>query len=110
MGLTVNELARRLGLEPVSVSDGERIPRGGFAGDLLSYVMAHLHTDEVWVTIMTNVNVIAVASLSDAACVIVADGAEVPPEVAQSAETRGVNLFRSEKSVFELCAAAAALV
>ena len=104
MSKTVSELVSELGLEPIALVRGEREVKGGFTGDLLSYVMAHLQADEVWVTIMTNVNVVAVASLTDAACVVVADGAEIAAEVVQSAHQRGVNLLRSGMSAFELCA------
>ncbi|MBR6739876.1 MAG: AraC family transcriptional regulator [Clostridia bacterium] len=103
MSKTVSELVSELGLEALALTEGERELKGGFTGDLLSYVMAHLRSDEAWITIMTNVNVIAVASLTDAACVIVADGAEVDTEVVQSAVQRGVNLLRSNASAFELC-------
>ena len=36
----------------------------GYAGDMLSHVMAHLQADECWFTILNSMNVIAVASLN----------------------------------------------
>ena len=100
---TVSELVSELDLEPVSLANGGRSAKGAFTGDLLSYALVHLKADEVWVTIMTNVNIIAVASLADAACVIVADGEAIAPEVVSTAAQRGVNLLKSGMSAFELC-------
>ena len=71
---------------------------------LVSWVMTRLQSDEAWVTIMNNVNVIAVASLSDAACVILSENAEVEESVIRRAEERGINLLRSQLSSFALCA------
>ena len=39
---------------------------GVYAGDFLSRAMSRVEADNLWITIMTNVNVIAVASLTDA--------------------------------------------
>ena len=54
--------------------------KGVYVGDLLSWVMSHAVEGDVWITIMSNVNVAAVASLTEAACVILAEGVEPDPE------------------------------
>ena len=74
--MTVKEIAEKLGLAPVSVTDDTREVQGGYAGDLLSWVMGRVPEGAAWVTIMTNVNVVAVAVLRDVAMVIVAEGSE----------------------------------
>ena len=102
--MTVRETAERLKLQVLALPDGERIIRGGYCGDLLSWVMTRLGQDEAWITIMNNVNVIAVASLSDAACVILSEDAEVDEAVIRRAEEQGVNLLRAKDSSFALCA------
>lgn len=102
--MTVREAAAALHLETLVMADGEREIRGGYCGDLLSWVMTRLQSDEAWITIMNNVNVIAVASLSDAACVILSENAEVEEAVIKRAEEQGINLLRSELSSFALCA------
>ena len=58
--MTVKEIAEKLGLTPVSVADDAREVQGGYAGDLLSWVMGRVPEGAAWVTIMTNVNVVAV--------------------------------------------------
>lgn len=63
--MTVHELAVKIGAEPVVLADGSREIHGGYTGDLLSWVMGRGKQDQAWVTIMTNINVVAVATLID---------------------------------------------
>ena len=48
----------------------EKEVRCGYTCDLLSWVMAHGEEGMAWVTVQTHMNVIAVAVLSEMACVI----------------------------------------
>ena len=97
------ELRRELSLQVLSETDPDRAVTGGYAGDLLSWVMGRAQSGDAWVTIMTNRNVIAVAALADTACVIVAEDSAVEDDVVALAEEKGINLYRSPKTVFELC-------
>ena len=45
-----------------------------FCCDLLSIAMSRAPADGVWVTVMGNRNTLAVASLTDTACVVLAEG------------------------------------
>lgn len=78
---------------------------GVYVGDLLSRVMSRLEKDQLWITIMNNVNVIAVASLEEAAAVILAEGVSLLPEAAAAAEEKGIPVFRTEKTAYEICRA-----
>ena len=69
--MTVKELAEALSLKARAEPDPEREAVGCYAGDLLSWVMGRASADEVWVTIMTNLYIVAVATLADVSCVIV---------------------------------------
>ena len=84
---------------------GERMAATGYTGDLLSWVMGRVEADAAWVTVMTNVNVIAVASLRDVACVIVSEGAVVPDEVVTRAKENMINLYATDMSSFDAVAA-----
>ncbi len=101
--MTVAALIERLELEVLNLAEGDREITGGYAGDLLSWVMGKAESGDMWVTIMTNLNVVAVASLVDVACVVIADKAEVAPEVIEKAKQQGINLLRSDKSAYQLC-------
>ncbi len=102
--MTVNELAAVCGLEAVLLPDGEREVSGAYAGDLLSWVMGRASEGNAFVTIMTNLNVIAVASLRDLSCVIFAEGVAVPQEVLDAAAAKEVNLLQSGLPTYETCA------
>ena len=101
--MTVATLIERLSLEELTVADREREVTGGYAGDLLSWVMGRASDGDAWVTIMTNINVLAVASLADVACVVLAENVPVEADVLQAAADKGITLLRSEKPTFTLC-------
>ena len=102
--MTVNDAVKALELTPIALSDGERAITGGYAGDLLSWVMGRAQAGDAWVTIMSNSNIVAVASLADTACILLAEGVQPDEGVAEAALMRGVNILGSEKPAFALCA------
>ena len=99
--MKIKELAERLGFEVLAMPSPELEAEGGYAGDLLSWVMGRAEEGNVWVTIMTNINVLAVASLAGVSAVVVAEGAEIDGEIVEKAKEQGINLFRSREPVFE---------
>ena len=106
--MTVNELREKYTLTPVSLPDGNREIAGGYCGDLLSWVMGRAGQDNVWITIMSNMNIVAVASLSDVSAVILAEGVTLEQSVIDTAAAKGVNILSSEKGAFEIAAMIAA--
>lgn len=88
----------------------EREVTGGYAGDLLSWVMGRAESGDAWVTIMSNLNIIAVASLADPSCIILSEGVELDEGVKQRAEGQSVNILRSKKDTFSVCTEIAALL
>lgn len=83
---------------------------GVYAGDLLSRAMNHVEADNLWITIMNNMNVIAVASLTEAAAVLLAEGVELVPEALEAAREKDICVLSSDKTVYELCAGIAAML
>ncbi len=108
--MTVKELAERLSLKVLTQPDETREVGGCYAGDLLSWVMGRAQADDVWVTIMTNVNVVAVAMLADVSCVIIAENAEIENDVVEKATEKGINLYTSDKTIYQLCAEISKLI
>ncbi len=98
------------GFEAVSLPDGDREIVGVYIGDLLSWVMGRAEMDNAWITIMTNVNVIAVASLADTSCVILAEGVELPEDIVQTAQEKGINVLSSNQPIYETAVQLAGLV
>lgn len=108
--MTVRELSESLGLRFLSEADSEREISGAYAGDLLSWVMGRAEQDQLWLTIMTNANVIAVASLVDVSAVILCEGALPDSEVCRLAKEKGINLLVSEDRIYECCVRLGALM
>lgn len=69
--------------------------------DLLSIAMGNVPTESAWVTVMSNMNTLAVASLTDCACVIFACGVQPDEAMLKKASTEGITLFTTELPVFE---------
>lgn len=99
--MTVNQLAESCSFKAVCIADGEREVNGCYIGDLLSWVMGRAEEDNAWITIMSNINVIAVASLSDVSCVILAEGVTLDDEVKNVAIEKGINILVSDKPIFQ---------
>ena len=89
--------ALSMGIEVVGVV-------GGYAGDLLSWVMGRMKADQAWVTIMSNINIVAVAALTDPCCIILSESVEPEENVLLRAKQQGVNILSTDKTTFAVCA------
>jgi hypothetical protein len=76
--------------------------RGGYAGDLLSDVMANSQEGDVWVTIQGHPNIVAIATLRDLAGVILANGRKPDAETVQRAEEEGIPLLCTPLPTYEV--------
>lgn len=72
-----------------------------FCCDLLSFAMSKTPVGSVWVTVMGNVNTLAVASLTEAACIILAEGAVLDETAKAKAEGEGITVMHTEQPIFE---------
>ena len=99
--MTVNDFAAKQGFGVVAMPDGEREIKGVYIGDLLSWVMGRAKADDAWITIMSNINIVAVASLADVACIILAEGVTLDASVIETANAKGVNILSAEMPAYE---------
>lgn len=99
--MTVKELSEHKEFSVITMPCSEREIKNVYIGDLLSWVMGKAQQDDAWITIMNNVNVIAVASLSDTACVILSEGVNLSEDIKVTAEAKGINVLTTEKSTYE---------
>lgn len=100
--MTVKELAAWPEVTPLALPDGERTVTGVYIGDLLSWVMGRAPADSAWLTIMSNANVAAVATLADTACVLLAEDVQPDTQLLTAAKERGINLLSSPLTAYEL--------
>ena len=102
--MTVNEAAKIIGASILTEgTDTSREVREGYTCDLLSWVMAHGREGMAWITVQTHMNVIAVASLHDMACVVIPEGISVEADVLAKAAEEGISVLSSRLTAFEIC-------
>ena len=100
--MTVKELVDRLIFRVVNL--GEELDREVtkvFCCDLLSIAMGKAPADGAWVTVMGNVNTIAVSTLADVSCVIMAEEVSLDEVARARAKEQGVTVLATEEPVFE---------
>ncbi|WP_010665315.1 DRTGG domain-containing protein [Marinilabilia salmonicolor] len=101
--MTVNEIVEGLNLSVFGGKKGlSREVTGGYISDLLSDVMGNASEGDIWATLQTHKNVMAVASLKEVAAVILVKGL-IPDEdmLAQSNEEE-LPVLGTEMETFEL--------
>ena len=99
--MTVNELLKSGVLNAAVLPEGDREITGVYIGDLLSWVMGRASSGDAWITIMSNVNILAVAALADCACIILAEGVKLEAEILKTAEEKGINVLYFDESIYE---------
>lgn len=102
--MTVQTLTRLDGIRALICPQPDREIRGAYVGDLLSWVMGRAEADNVWLTIMTNINIVAVAALADVSCILLAEGVTPEQSVLDTADAKGVNILQSAKPIYETAA------
>ncbi len=76
-----------------------------YMGDLLSRAMSRVEAGCAWVTIMANINVVAVANLTEPAVIILAEDVKMQQDVLDAAEENGVLVMSTPMSAYEICCA-----
>lgn len=95
-------LAEKMNWKKLTDCDGAgRVPTGCYCGDLLSWVMGRAKADDVWLTVMGNVNAIAVATLADAAAIVLVENAQLDGEALARANQQAVAVYATELPAFE---------
>ena len=102
--MTLNEIAQKLGLE-VRAGDDDALAsevQGGYASDLLSDVIAHGREDDLWVTLQTHQNIVAVASMKGLAGIVLVQGREPEADTLHKAQEERIPVLVSTLPAFEL--------
>ena len=95
----------KCGFEPIALPSPEKEVVGAYAGDLLSWVMGRADSGNVWITIMSNVNIVAVATLADVGAILLSEGVKPDEDIVKLANAKGVNIFGTELSSYEAAVA-----
>ena len=101
--MTVKELSAALYLRTLAGEQGlGRDITGCYVGDLLSWVMGRAKENDVWVTVMGNVNAIAVAKLADISCILLCESAHLDEDARVQADLNGIAVVAAELPAYEL--------
>lgn len=80
----------------------EIVPTGGYTSDLLSCVMAGAKSHNVWVTLQSHINIVAVAALLDLSAIIITENSIPDQATIDRANQEGINLLLTSKSSYEI--------
>ncbi len=100
--MKLNEFVEKLGVKVLTEGDMDKEVTGCYCGDLLSWVMSRAKEGDAWLTVMGNVNAVAVGVLSDCACIILTENAPLDKEAEEKALQQGIIFLQSEKNSYNL--------
>lgn len=100
--MNVSDLVKKLDLKILTDCDSDREVSGCYIGDLLSWVMGKATSGDVWITIMNNINIVAVASLTDCAAILLCEGVSCEKSVIDKANAQDIIILQSDKTAYEL--------
>lgn len=104
--MTVKELAEKLDLNICCGAAGiNREINGGYTSDLLSDVMGNAGEGDIWVTLQTHKNIMAIASLKELAAIVLVKGFQPEEETMAESETEGIPILSTSKQTFEITGA-----
>ena len=105
--MNAEKLCKKCGFDILASPSPDKEIGGAYVGDLLSWVMGKANAADVWITIMSNVNIIAVATLADVGCILLSEGVKPDEDIIKLAEAKGVNVFSTPLSSYEAAIAVA---
>ncbi len=99
--MTIKDLCDSGKFTVLNLADEERELGKIFCCDLLSIAMGKAPAGCVWVTVMANINTLAVASLADASAVVLAEGSRLDETALAKARQQDINVLATEEPVFD---------
>lgn len=75
---------------------------GVYVSDLLSDVLGNAKPNQIWITLQTHKNIVAIAQLKQLSAVILVKGLEPNENTVKKAEEEKIILLGSEKETFDL--------
>ncbi len=101
--MTLTEVVEKLGLRVLtSKGVGDTTVTGGYTCDLLSDVMGNSKMGNIWITMQTHGNVLAVAKLKDLAGIVFVNGRRSDEETIRKADEEHVTVLGTDESAFSI--------
>lgn len=100
--MTVQQLLDSGKFKVINVGENsEREITTPFCCDLLSIAMGRAPAGCAWVTVMGNMNTLAVATLADAACIVMAEGVDLDDIAMKKAKDQEITVLGTELPIFD---------
>lgn len=101
--MKIKDIIKTLNIEVVSDKEFlENEVTGGYAGDLLSDVLANSKKGNLWITLQIHQNIIAVASSKELAGIIIVNGRKPEEETLKKAKEERIPILISDLFTFEI--------
>ncbi|MDP4187160.1 MAG: serine kinase [Bacteroidota bacterium] len=102
--MKVSDIVKELGLKVFSGDKGlDREVTGGYSSDLLSDVMGDSLEGQVWITLQTHKNVMAIASLKELAAIILVKGNTPEKDMAGQSNIENIPVLGTNEETFSIC-------
>jgi hypothetical protein len=99
--MTLEVFVEKSGFKILCMPSPDKEVNGVYIGDLLSWVMGRADSGNVWITIMSNINIAAVATLADVSCILLAEGVTPDDDALLAANSKGINIISTDLSSYD---------
>ena len=99
--MKITDIIKSLDLKIISGQNG--LPNevtGGYVSDLLSDVIGNAKEGQIWITLQTHQNIIAVASLKDISAIIIVRGAVPEADTIEKSNTENIPVLVTDMDTF----------
>ena len=101
--MKLSEVVEKLSLDVKTVNVSlQKDVTGVYVSDLLSDVMANSNDGNIWVTLQTHLNIVAVAGLKNLAGIIIVNNRQPEKEITEKAESEKVAIMSTSLPAFEV--------
>ena len=100
--MTLTELESKLSLKRLTSGGNDREIASCYISDLLSRVLGGCQPGDVWITVQISINMVAVAVMVDAGCVILPEDLTAPANVIEKADEEDLVIFTSSETAYTL--------
>jgi predicted transcriptional regulator len=99
--MKVKELVEKLNLTVYSGHEGlDNEIEGGYVSDLLSDVMGGSKENQIWVTLQSHKNTMAVASLKDLSAILLVKGFKPEKDTIEQSNEEGIPILGTTENAF----------
>lgn len=101
--MNIRELVNRLSLDvKTKGGDIEKEIKGCYISDLLSDVMANAKEGDIWITLQTHPNIVAVATIKNLAGIIITNNRTPETDTLKKADDEHISIAISPLSTFKV--------